>query len=155
MSAKVNINVPLSAIAALQQASDPAKTAEAIATITKVVAEQLGARGEADEQPATSPDDETISRRSKKRKRASESPRAERVRYNPSHSAPLTFQVFIKTLTGRTITFEVAPESKVRHVKQWIEDVEGVPVPQQRLIFANKQLDDRTTMDHVSIPADG
>lgn len=62
--------------------------------------------------------------------------------------------IFVKTLTGKTETFNVNQSDTVKDIKEKIQEKNGVSTNKQRLIFTGKQLEDHQTMEQYNIKKD-
>ena len=77
-----------------------------------------------------------------------------RPRPSPEPASPLrgqAMQVFVKTLTGRVITVSIRPEETINELKWHIQNIEGIPAEEQRLVFAGCKLGSDKTLHEVGI----
>ncbi|ROT65900.1 putative polyubiquitin-C [Penaeus vannamei] len=74
--------------------------------------------------------------------------------YGITSEAVDTMIIYVKTLTGKTLTIEVTPQDTVEVLKAKIQDIEGVPIDQQRLIFSGNQLEDERTLEDFNISSE-
>ncbi|CAJ1359199.1 unnamed protein product, partial [Effrenium voratum] len=73
-------------------------------------------------------------------------------RFYPSKAAdPRVMQIFIKTLTGRKTNFNFELDNTVRHVKEALQEKEGIQVEQIRLIYSGKQMSDECTLNDYNV----
>lgn len=60
-------------------------------------------------------------------------------------------QIFVKTLTGKSVTLDCNSGTTIEQIKEMIHSKEAIPVDQQRLIFSGKQLEDKHTIGDYNI----
>lgn len=63
-------------------------------------------------------------------------------------------QIFIKTLTGRTVSIIVDEDDTILNVKMKLKEKDDIPIDEQRLIFGGHQLEDKRTLKYYSIQRD-
>ena len=60
-------------------------------------------------------------------------------------------QIYVKTLTGRKIPFDVETDQQIIKIKEYIQEKEGVLIDQIRLIYSGRQLNDTDTINDYNI----
>ena len=64
---------------------------------------------------------------------------------------PMRCPILIKTFTGKIITLNVKPNYLIGNLKYKIEEKEGIPYDEQRLMFSGNLLEDEKTVSYYNI----
>lgn len=73
------------------------------------------------------------------------------LKVNKPESNPNNFTIFVKTLTGKTISIPTNKNSTILEIKYSILEKEGIPLDQQRVIFKGRQLEDELSVNYYNI----
>jgi ubiquitin-large subunit ribosomal protein L40e len=68
--------------------------------------------------------------------------------------ADSTFQISVRKLTGENLSLSITAETTIAMMKSQIEELDGIPTDQQRLIFDGQQLEDDRTAGDYNIQAE-
>ena len=153
MSVNITVSVPFKAALAVTQASDPTKTADAIASITRAVIKSIKKLPLEEEPGATANDEEdNLSVLSFDSNEPADAPRPLKKPKTAVDTVPKgpSMQVFVKDLLGHTDIFEVTPHTTINHLKEliWVR-TGGYTPAMQRLIFDEQKLQGDRTLEEV------
>lgn len=144
----ITVAVPSPAVNALQRSTNPSETAEAIATITRAVVDNLSRPSS--NVPVEDNRDDTASILSFDSDKAASSSESCLGVYGPRElNSVRAVQIFVVDLTGKTNAYSVAESATVLQLQRAIERCDGPPASHQRLLFGGKQLEAGRALETV------